>query len=193
MITCRSDEAAGRLKQLALHGMSKDAWKRFSDEGYKHYYVTECGYKYNMTDLQASLGIHQLKRIEAYWHRRNVLWGKYMKAFADLPVGLPAPPQDGTRHALHLFTLFIDKARCEISRDEFLEAMTTHGIGTGVHYLSIPEHPFYRESFGWRPEQYPHAMRAGRQTVSIPLSPKLGETDVERVIEAVRAILRSVP
>ncbi|HEY9900091.1 MAG TPA: DegT/DnrJ/EryC1/StrS family aminotransferase [Pantanalinema sp.] len=190
MILTESDEAAARLKTLALHGMSKDAWKRFSDEGYKHYQVVECGFKYNMMDLQAAIGIHQLKRVEAYWRRREEIWQRYMAAFADLPVTLPPAPEEGTRHGYHLFTLLIDEARAEISRDAFLDAMTADNIGVGVHYLSVPEHPYYQETFGWRPEDTPNAMRIGRQTVSIPLTPKLTDEDVADVIAAVRKNLR---
>lgn len=191
MILTSSDEAAARLKTLALHGMSKDAWKRFSDEGYKHYQVVECGFKYNMMDLQAAIGIHQLKRVEPYWRRREEIWQRYMEAFADLPVTLPPAPEEGTRHGYHLFTLLIDEARAGISRDAFLDAMTADNIGVGVHYLSVPEHPYYQETFGWRPEDTPNAMRIGRQTVSIPLTPKLTDEDVADVIAAVRKNLRS--
>ncbi|RMG89607.1 MAG: DegT/DnrJ/EryC1/StrS family aminotransferase, partial [Chloroflexi bacterium] len=172
MIIAQNEAQIARAKVLALHGMSKDAWRRFSDEGYKHYYVTECGFKYNMMDIQAAIGIHQLARVEANWQRRQEIWQMYQQAFADLPVGRPAEPEPDTRHAYHLYTLLIDESRCGLSRDTFLEAMTAHNIGVGVHYLSIPEHPFYQERFGWRPEAYPHAMKIGRQTVSLPLSPK---------------------
>jgi len=189
MVLCRREEDAGRIKTLALHGMSRDAWKRFSDSGYKHYYVTECGFKYNMMDLQAAIGIHQLKRIEPYWRRRSDIWQRYTEAFADLPIGLPAPSEPDTRHAFHLFTILVDEARTGISRDAFLNAMTAARIGVGVHYLSIPEHPYYQQTFGWRPEDYQHAMRIGRQTVSLPISARLTDQDVADVIGAVRAIL----
>jgi dTDP-4-amino-4,6-dideoxygalactose transaminase len=115
-----------------------------------------------------------------------------MEAFADLPIELPAAPAPDTRHAYHLFAILIDKARCGISRDEFLDAMNAQRIGTGVHYLAIPEHPYYQRRYGWRPEQWPSAMRIGRQTVSLPLSPKLTEADVARVIDATRALLHRV-
>ena len=190
MILTPKNAAATRLKTLALHGMSKDAWKRFGDGGYKHYYVEECGYKYNMMDLQAAIGIHQLARIEEYWLRREEIWHKYLKAFCDLPLVLPATPEPNTRHAYHLFTILIDRAKTGINRDEFLDAMTYHNIGVGVHYLSIPEHPYYQNELGWKPEDYPHAMRVGRQTVSLPLSAKLTDRDVEDVILAVKQIIK---
>jgi len=188
MIVGRDDARIARAKVLALHGMSKDAWHRFGDQGYKHYQVVEAGFKYNMMDLQAAIGIHQLARVERNWKRREAVWNRYMEAFKDLPIGLPAPPATDTKHAYHLFTIMVDEARCGIARDDFLNAMNARRIGTGVHYLSVPEHPFYQQRFGWKPEQWPNAMRIGRQTASLPLSPKLTEADVERVITAVSAL-----
>lgn len=190
MILTNSEEYAARLKVFALHGMSKDAWKRFGDEGYKHYQVVECGFKYNMMDLQGAIGIHQLRRIEPYWLRRQAIWKRYNEAFAELPIDLPAPSEPDTRHAYHLYTILIDETRTGISRDSFLNAMTAENIGVGVHYLSIPEHPYYQKTFGWRAEDYPNAMRIGRQTVSLPISAKLTDIDIEDVILAVK---KSIP
>jgi len=189
MILARSEKAAARCKVLALHGMSKDAWRRFGDEGYKHYQVVECGFKYNMMDLQAAIGIHQLQRVEACSKRRREIWDFYNRELASLPIDLPAPPEAGSRHARHLYTILVDSGRAGISRDAFLDAMTARRIGVGVHYLSIPEHPYYQQSFGWAAEDYPEAMRIGRQTVSLPISAKLSDGDVEDVVSAVRAVL----
>lgn len=189
LVLARREEDIVRIKVLGLHGMSKDAWKRFSDEGYKHYQVVECGFKYNMMDLQAAIGIHQLERVEDNWLRRRSVWERYDRAFAGLPLELPAAIEPHTRHAYHLYTVQVDEARAGISRDRFLDAMTACNIGVGVHYLSLPEHPFYQRTFGWWPEQYPHAMRIGRQTVSLPLAANLDDNDVNDVIAAVRACL----
>ncbi|MDA8090986.1 MAG: DegT/DnrJ/EryC1/StrS family aminotransferase [Nitrospiraceae bacterium] len=189
MVLARREEDIARIKILGLHGMSKDAWKRFSDAGYRHYQVVHCGFKYNMTDMQAAIGICQLERIERYWEKRSAGWARYNDAFADLPLVLPAEPETGTRHAYHLYTIGVDKQKTGISRDAFLDEMTARNIGVGVHYLSIPEHPYYRETFGWRPEDYPHAMSIGRQTVSLPISAKLSDEDIEDVIWAVRDIV----
>jgi len=190
MILGRDEEHVARARILALHGMSKDAWHRFGDQGYRHYQVVECGFKYNMMDLQAAIGLHQLARVEANWRRRRELWRRYDEAFADLPLTLPAAPEPDTRHGHHLYTVMVDQARCGIARDAFLDGMNASRIGTGVHYLSIPEHPYYQQRFGWRPEQWPHAMRLGRQTVSLPLSPGMTDADAERVIDAVRGLIR---
>jgi dTDP-4-amino-4,6-dideoxygalactose transaminase len=189
MVLTQREEDAARIKVLALHGMSKDAWKRFSDEGYKHYYVVDCGFKYNMMDLQAAIGIHQLTRVERSWQRRRQIWQRYNEAFAGLPVTLPADPESETRHSYHLYTILINEAKTGMSRDAFLNAITFENVGVGVHYLSIAEHPYYQQTFGWKLEDYPNAMRIGRQTVSLPISPKLTDKDVEDVIKAVRMIL----
>jgi dTDP-4-amino-4,6-dideoxygalactose transaminase len=189
MVLARREEDINCVKVLALHGMSKDAWKRFGDEGYKHYQVVECGFKYNMMDLQAAIGIHQLKRVESNWRYRQEIWHCYDQALAELPLMLPAQLASDMRHAYHLYTILVDERTTGVSRDAFLDAMTRHNIGVGVHYLSIPEHPYYRERFGWRPEGFPHACRIGRQTVSLPVSARLAEQDVTDVISAVHRTL----
>ncbi len=190
MVLTPDEKLADRVKILALHGMSKDAWRRFSDEGYKHYYVVECGYKYNMMDLQAAIGIHQLHRIQNNWERRREVWSTYQEELRDLPLTLPAPPEKGTRHAYHLYTVLVDPLQSRVARDQFMTAMTSENIGVGVHYQSIPIHPYYQQRFGWRPEDYPNSFRIGQQTVSLPLSPKLTDRDVSDVVRAVRKILK---
>jgi dTDP-4-amino-4,6-dideoxygalactose transaminase len=190
MVLARREEDAARIKVLGLHGMSKDAWKRFGDEGYKHYYVVEAGFKYNMMDLQAAIGLQQLTRVEPYWQRRKQIWERYVHELAELPLTLPPAPAPDTLHSYHLFSVQLEEARCGISRDKFLDAMTAQGIGVGVHYLALPEHPFYQQRLGWRPEHTPHATRVGRQIVSLPISAKLSNSDVGDVISAVRLVLR---
>ncbi len=189
MVIAKHQQDISRVKMLALHGMTKDAWHRFSDTGFKHYYVAECGFKYNMMDIQAAIGIHQLASVEDNWKCRQNIWGQYQQAFANLPVQLPLEPELNTKHAYHLYTLLIDSDKTGITRDEFLTQMTANNIGVGVHYLSIPEHPFYQQKFGWQPEDYPHAMKVGRQIVSLPLSAKLVENDINDVIEVVTSLL----
>ncbi|MBW8369344.1 MAG: DegT/DnrJ/EryC1/StrS aminotransferase family protein [Arenimonas sp.] len=185
MILARDPALLAKARVLALHGMDKDAWHRFSDKGYRHYQVVESGFKYNMMDLQAAIGIHQLARVESALLRRQRAWDYYMQTLSPLPLELPAPPEPDTRHAMHLYTVLIDRDRFGLSRDDFLDGMNALGVGTGVHYLSIPEHPYYQQRFGWRPEQWPNAMKIGRETVSLPMSPKLTDQDLERVVAAV--------
>ena len=128
MVIAKSREALERTKVLSLHGMTKDAWSRFSDEGYKHYRVVEAGFKYNMMDLQAAIGIHQLERVETAWIRRKEIWDRYQEAFQGLPIGTPAEPDPDTRHAYHLYTIAINKDACGISRDEMLTLMQQAGV-----------------------------------------------------------------
>lgn len=190
MVITNNDAFANRVKILALHGMDKDAWKRFGDEGYKHYQVVEAGFKYNMMDLQAAIGIHQLARVESNWKKREAVWNYYQQALRAFPLGLPTPPEEDTRHAYHLYTVLVDERVAGISRDAFLDGMTKQGIGVGVHYLAIPEHPYYRQTFGWHPKDFPNAVRIGRQTVSLPISAKLSAEDQGDVVEAIRRVLR---
>ena len=189
MVITNNEEHAARIKVLALHGMSKDAWKRFGDEGFKHYQVVAAGFKYNMMDLQAAIGIHQLERIERNWIIREQTWNHYTEALQDLPLTLPSPVESGTRHAYHLYTVLVDEQRTGLSRDAFLDGMTRQGIGVGVHYLAIPEHRFYHETYNWEPKDYPNAVRIGRQTVSLPLSAKLSAADINDVVTAVHRVL----
>ena len=189
MVITRLEEDAMRIKILGLHGMNKDAWKRFGDDGYKHYQVVECGFKYNMMDIQASIGIHQLQKVEKFWNRREQIWYKYMQEFKSLPIGLPELAEDDTKHGYHLFTLIIDEEKCGVTRDEMIGRLKQYNIGIGVHYLSIPEHPYYQKTFGWSPEMTPIATKIGQSILSIPFSPKLTDGDVDDVIFAVKDIL----
>jgi dTDP-4-amino-4,6-dideoxygalactose transaminase len=189
MVTTDNAEFAEKFKIYALHGMSRDAWKRFSKEGYKHYQVMFPGFKYNMMDLQASIGIHQLARVEENLRKRNELWRTYNKAFADLPIGLPAPDEPNTVHGRHLYTLMVDRERCGVDRDQFIQRLHEQNIGSGVHYLGVHLHPYYRDRFGFHPESFPNATWISERTVSIPLSAKLTDEDVGDVVEGVRGAL----
>lgn len=189
MIVTDNEGYADQIKILALHGMSKDTWKRFNDEGYNHYQVVYAGFKYNMMDIQAAIGIHQLPRIEEYRKRRKQIWERYNQAFQDLPVITPAPAEIRTRHAYHLYTLLLDIKRINITRDQFLYEMHMRNVGTGVHYIALHLHPFYQKVYGYRSGDFPHAEWISERTVSIPFSPKLTDNDVDDVIEAVRDIL----
>lgn len=191
MITSRDERDAERLRRLALHGMSKDAWKRFSDPKFRHYLVSEVGFKYNMTDLNAAIGIHQMRRMGSFWLRRREIWREYDLAFADLPLALPAREPPGIKHGHHLYTVLIDADRCGKDREAFIEALDRRLVGVGIHYLCLAEHPIYQSRLGWRPEAYPNATRIGRQTVSLPLTGALTTAEVARVIAAVRDSLRA--
>jgi len=185
MITTADPAMAEKLKTYGLHGLSGDAWKRFSTHGYRHYDVVYPGFKYNMTDLQAAIGLHQLARVDGWLPRRTAIWRRYNEAFADLPVGLPAPDLADCVHARHLYTLLVDAEQTGCTRDEFMRRLYTMGIGTGVHYRAVHIHPYYRERFGYRPGDFPAANWISERTVSLPLSAKLSDGDVNDVIRAV--------
>ena len=191
MVATQNDEWAEKIQIHALHGMSKGAWRRFSDEGYRHYLILYPGFKYNMMDLQAAIGIHQLPRVEEYLRIRERIWARYDEAFADLPVFIPAPSEPDTRHARHLYTLLLDVDRLTITRDEFQQRLYERNIGTGIHYLSLHLHPYYRDRFGYMPEDFPNAWFISERTISLPLSAKLTEEDVEDVIEAATETIRA--
>ena len=189
MVTTNNQEYADKIKMFGLHGMSRDAWKRYSDDGFKHYQVVFPGFKYNMMDLQAAIGLHQMGRVEDNLVRRNEIWSQYNQAFANLPVDLPPPDEPDTVHARHLYTLMIDEARSGLTRDQFMQKMHERNIGTGVHYIGVHLHPYYRETYGYKPEDFPNATWLSERTVSIPLSPALSNSDVEDVIAAVHDVL----
>ena len=190
MVLTNDDSLAAWFRLMSQQGVTTNAWQRLSGGNYRHYDVAEIGFKYNMMDLQAAIGIHQLKRVEKCWKRRQEIWNRYTQAFDDLPIQLPSEPSSETRHALHLYTILIDKKTCSVSRDEFLVRLHHDNIGVGVHYRQIADHSAYRRRFGWRPEQWPNAEKVSQQTVSLPLSPKLSDGDVHDVIDSVRKALK---
>ena len=188
MIATANKEWADRIKVLALHGMSQDAWARFSDTGYKHYEVVSAGFKYNMTDLQASFGLHQLRKLESNLLRREAIWTTYNKAFRELPLILPADPEPGTRHSRHLYAVRTT-SQTGLNRDGLMEALYKRNIGTGVHYTALHLHRFYREKYGYREGDFPIAEAVGASTLSLPLSAGMTDEDVKDVIDAVRESL----
>jgi dTDP-4-amino-4,6-dideoxygalactose transaminase len=173
--------------------MSQDAWKRFSDPGFQHYEVEVPGFKYNMTDIQAALGIHQLARVSRNAVRRRAIWDRYDAAFADLPVVCPAPVESDVVHARHLYTILVGVEEVGKTRDLVLDELTRLNIGTGVHYSALHLQPYYRDRFGYKPGDFPNAEMIGSRTISLPLSAKLTDRDVEDVIDAVRATITRLP
>ncbi|MBE2279502.1 MAG: DegT/DnrJ/EryC1/StrS aminotransferase family protein [Ignavibacteriaceae bacterium] len=190
MVTTNNEEIANKIKILALHGMSKDAWKRFSDDGYKHYEVVYPGFKYNMTDIQAALGLHQLKKIDKMYERRKQIWDYYKSELKDLPLILPGEATHGTKHGYHLFIILIDTDKTKLTRDEVILGLHKLKIGTGVHYRALHCHPYYQEAFGYKPGDFPNAEFVSDRTLSIPFSPKLSDDDVKDVVEALKEVFR---
>jgi dTDP-4-amino-4,6-dideoxygalactose transaminase len=189
LVVARAARAADRIKTLALHGMNADAWRRFSDDGFRHYEVVEPGFKYNLTDLAAAIGLHQLDGVETRWRRRQELWRFYDAELAGLPLRLPAPPAPGTRHALHLYTCIVDDARTNVTRDEVMARLHALRIGAGVHYRPVHEHPWYRHTYGARTGRLPNAEWVGARVFSLPLTGSMTDEDAADVVRALRLIL----
>ncbi len=189
MVTTDREDWAEAIEHYALHGLSRGAWKRFSDEGFKHYEVVAPGFKYNMMDIQAALGIHQIKKVDRYLQRREEIWRRYDEAFAGEPLDTPPPVEKDTVHARHLYVIRLQLDALRIGRDEVVQELHKRGIGTGIHYRSLHLHHYYRETFGYRPEDYPNATEYSERALSLPLSAKLTDRDVEDVIMIVHEVL----
>jgi len=189
MVTSENEEWIDKIKIYALHGMSKDAWSRFSDKGYKHYQVVMPGYKYNMTDLQSSIGLHQLKKLETNLLRRQEIWKMYDDELKDLPLELPSIGRKENRHALHLYAIRVKK-ESPLDRDELMNALFLKNIGTGVHYTALHLHPYYSQAYGYKQGDFPASEMVGDTTLSIPLSAALTDEDVWDVIKALRECLK---
>jgi dTDP-4-amino-4,6-dideoxygalactose transaminase len=179
---------AARIEQLALHGLSVGAWQRFADAGFKHYEASEVGFKFNMTDIQAALGIHQLPRLNAWIDRRAEHWGAYDRDLADLPLALPPKAPAQIRHARHLYQVRV-LPEAGLTRDEVLDALNRRKIGAGVHYRGVHLHPYYRDRYKIDPASLPRATMISDTTVSLPLSSKLTDEDRGDVVEALHQIL----
>jgi dTDP-4-amino-4,6-dideoxygalactose transaminase len=189
MLITNNEKIAEKVKVLALHGMSKDAWKRFSDDGYKHYEVEYPGYKYNMTDVAAAMGVVQLSKIDAYYKRRAEIWKKYQDELIGLPVVLPAQPCENEIHAFHLFPILLDTDKVDITRDQLIMLLHKENIGTGVHYRAVHLQPFYRDKYSIKAEDYPVANYISERTLSIPFSQYLTDQDTDDVINALKKVL----
>jgi len=189
MITARNDEFASFARVISLHGMSTTAWKRYSKEGTSHWDLVYPGFKYNMTDIEASLGIHQLRKIEKITGRRQKWSTRYDELLADIP-GITLPYRaPGRRHACHLYILTLDVDKLNVTRDRFMDMLKAENIGCGIHFVSVHLQPYYMERFGYRFESYPNAAWLSNRILSLPLFPQMTENDVQDVARAVRKVI----
>jgi dTDP-4-amino-4,6-dideoxygalactose transaminase len=188
MVLTSREVYADRIRQMALHGMSRNAHLRYSSSGFKHYSISQLGYKYNMTDMAAALGINQLDRIEKNWEKRRDVWNMYLMGLRDEPLYLPWFVTNH-KHGYHLFTVLLDLDKLRVSRDYILNAMIAEGIGVGVHYKAIFEHPYYSR-FSWTPEHYPNAQWVSDRTLSLPIASNLDDKDIHDVCNAMSKVLR---
>ena len=180
---------ANQLKVLALHGLTQNAWSRFSDKGYSHYKVVSPGFKYNMMDIQASLGIHQITKVFVSWKKRKKIWDFYDKNFKNMPFIKLDSIKKNMRHAYHLYIILLDLKKIKITRDVFLEEMRKLNIGVGVHYTALHLHPFYKKKYNYKKGDLKNTEFISDRTVSLPLSPKLNLKDQRDVVNAVKKII----
>ena len=193
MVTTNHDAWADEMRVKKLHGLSKDAWTRYSEDGFKPYDVLAAGYKFNMTDVQAALGIHQLARLEENLKIRQRYWGMYEEAFRTTPelTMLANPTDDLTveRHARHLFTILVTPDVAGMSRWALVTALREANIGTGIHFLAVHLHSYYRSRFGYQPGDFPNAEHIAACTLSLPLSVSMNDGDIKDVISAVKRLI----
>jgi dTDP-4-amino-4,6-dideoxygalactose transaminase len=190
MITTASDEHGDRMRMMRLHGLSKDAWARYSGAGSWSYEILEAGYKYNLTDIAASLGIEQLKKCHRFWAERTRIATVYDAAFTDIPEIRTPTCRSEVEHAWHIYAIQLDLDRLSMTRREFIEALKAENIGTSVHFIPLHLHPYYRRMFGYRAEQFPESSAIAERIVSLPLYPGMTDADVDDVIEAVTATVK---
>jgi dTDP-4-amino-4,6-dideoxygalactose transaminase len=190
MVTTADPEAAAFMRTASLHGMSRSAWTRYAPGGSSQYDVLMPGFKYNMMDLQAAIGLQQLARVEAMQARRAAIWAQYDAALAQLPLRLPAPVEAGDVHARHLYTVLVDEREAGLSRDALQERLRERGISTSIHFRALHLHRYYQERFGLRRGMFPAAEAVSDTTLSLPLSGGMSLSSAERVIEALHDILR---
>jgi dTDP-4-amino-4,6-dideoxygalactose transaminase len=193
MLVTRNAALAARAKVMRLHGINRDAFDRFTAKVPSWYYeIVAPGFKYNLTDIAASLGLHQLQRIDGFQHKREHIAQRFDAALADLPLVLPPRPvHEGDVHAWHLYVVRLsDEAIAQgITRDGFIESLFADGIGVSVHYIPLHLHPYWKERYDLQPEAFPHSQKAYERMVSLPLYTRMSEADTDRVIAAVRKAL----
>jgi len=190
MATTANPEWAERMRMMSLHGISKDAWKRYTASGSWYYEVEYPGYKYNLTDMAAALGLVQLKRAEEFYRARKRIAKSYHAGFADLAEIHTPAIRDDVQHAWHLYVIQLELDRLRIGRDEFIEALKRENIGTSVHFIPLHLHPFYKHSFGYQPSDFPYATVAFERIISLPIFPKMRDADVDRVVSTVRKVVQ---
>ncbi len=190
MLTTNNKLWAEEARIKSLHGISQDAWKRYSSAGFTPYEAVYAGYKYNMPDLVAALGIPQLKRLGSNLKIRQRYW-QMMNAGLEDVEGIVLPPgeQPGTVHARHIYAILLDLEKLKISRNRFIDALKAEGIGAGIHFDPVHLHKYYRETYGFKPGDFPHAEYIGERTVSLPFYPHMNKQDIKDVIAAVRKIV----
>jgi len=190
MAATENPEWGERMRIMSLHGISKDAWKRYTANGSWYYEILYPGYKYNLTDLAAAIGIEQLKKCDRFWEVRQSYAKLYTEGFRDVQEITVPPMVESCQHAWYLYVIQLKLERLHINRSEFITLLKERGIGASVHFIPLHLHPFYRDNLGYRPEHFPNASAAFERIVSLPIYPKMTESDVQRVINVVTTTIR---
>jgi dTDP-4-amino-4,6-dideoxygalactose transaminase len=188
-LTTNNEEWAERAGILALHGISRDAWKRYSTEGYKHWDIVYPGYKYNMFDIQGALVLSQFAKMEAFWERRVALKARLDAGLRDLAEVVLPREKPGIRHAYHLYPIVVRTEALTADRDVIMNAVQAENVGIGVHFRAVHLHPYYVETFGFRRGDFPHAEYYSDRTISLPLYPRMTDADADDVVAAVRRVI----
>jgi perosamine synthetase len=184
-----SDEYAQRMRIMSLHGISKEAWNRFAPEGTPHYEVVAPGYKYNMTDIAAAIGIHQLRRADELHRKRRKIAALYTRLLGEIEELVLPRELPGRIHSWHLYAVRLKLDRLVTDRDEVARQLKQQGIGTSVHWMPLHMHPYYRERYGYAPEDFPVAARLYPQIITLPLFPDMKQVEVEYVCNALKTII----
>jgi len=188
MAATHDEEIANHMRMMTLHGLSHDAWGRYSGTGTWDYKIMAAGFKYNLTDIAAGLGIHQLARAEQMRHNRERIATRYLEMLGDLEA-IELPPTNRNRiHAWHLFPIKLRLERLRISRDDFVSKLRQSGVGFSVHWRPLHLHPYYQETFGWRPDNFPVATAVWERLVSLPIFPDMNDLELEYVVDTVRSL-----
>jgi dTDP-4-amino-4,6-dideoxygalactose transaminase len=190
MVTTDSEECAERIRVMSLHGISKDAWKRYTAEGSWYYEIMAPGFKYNMPDIIAAIGLAQLRKVDSMRHRREQIARRYNEAFAEYPEVETPTVREHVRHAWHLYMLRLNEGALAIGRDAFIDNLKNCSIGSSVHFIPLHVHPYYRNTYGYEPEDFPIAFREYRRELSLPIYSKMTDYDVQSVIDAVTHTVR---
>jgi len=188
MVTTDDDALASRISLMRLHGMSRDAWKRYRAEGSWRYEVLEAGYKYNLTDIQAALGLVQLAKCDTMWRRRAALAERYNQGLSSLEAFRIPQVAPDVQHAWHLYVVLVEPKVLRIHRDQVIEELRQRGIGTAVHFIPLHLHPYYQRVWGYRPGQFPVAESYFERCISLPIYPGMSDGDVDRVVESLKDI-----
>lgn len=189
---CTDDESlAERCRLMSLHGISKDAWNRYAANGSWYYEITAPGFKYNLTDIASAVGLAQLSRLDAMNLRRAEIATRYNKAFSCIPQLQIPPVRPWVQHSWHLYALRLELKRLSIDRARFIEEMRARNVGASVHFIPLHLHPYYRDTYGFRPEDFPVATREYQREISLPIYSAMTDDDVDDVVEAVVDIVRA--